>query len=150
MVRRIHLISGRDFQKHSRLSTTNAHINTADFLQHHQVVLATDMSLDYGFSKALLLRWASGSANTVLLTGRGHGDTTARSLLVQMEDQEKAAAVAAAKKGVAGRRPGAGAGVRSVYGGVDEEEDGDGEEEETPLTVSIQVRVKGEPEGVEG
>ena len=61
------------------------------------------MSLDYGFSKALLLRWAPGSANTILLTGRGHGDTTARSLLVQVEDREQAAAVAAAKAAVAGR-----------------------------------------------
>lgn len=55
-----------------------------------KVVLATDMSLDFGFSKALLLRWASGKANTILLTGRGHGDSTANDLLIhkkQMEDR---------------------------------------------------------------
>lgn len=54
-----------------------------------KVVLATDTSLDFGFSKALLLRWASGKANTILLTGRGHGDSTANDLLIhkkQMED----------------------------------------------------------------
>lgn len=92
------------------------------------------MSLDYGFSKALLLRWAPGSANTILLTGRGHGDTTARSLLVQVEDREQAAAVAAAKATVAGTR----------YGVVvDDEEDGDGDDGETPLTLSIKVRRNG-------
>jgi Beta-Casp domain len=44
-------------------------------------VLATDLSLDYGFAKALLLRWAADPVNTVLLTQRGHGATVARELM---------------------------------------------------------------------
>jgi Cft2 family RNA processing exonuclease len=46
-----------------------------------KVVLATDLSLDYGFAKALLLRWAADPVNTVLLTQRGHGATVARELM---------------------------------------------------------------------
>ena len=44
-------------------------------------MLATDLSLDYGFAKALLLRWAADPVNTVLLTQRGHGATVARELM---------------------------------------------------------------------
>lgn len=101
-----------------------------------KVVLATDMSLDYGFSKALLLRWASGSDNTILLTGRGHGDTTARSLLAQLEDRERAAAVAATLKPNAPARRGR---KSPTYGAQDEEEGG-GEEEETSMTLTVKVR----------
>lgn len=93
------------------------------------------MSLDYGFSKALLLRWASGSANTILLTGRGHGETTARALLKQVEDREKAAAMAAAKANVADRR----AGVGGYDGEMEEGGGGEGEDEE-PLTLRVKVR----------
>lgn len=49
-----------------------------------KVVLATDLSLDYGFAKALLLRWACSPQNLILLTQRGHGVTTARALLQRM------------------------------------------------------------------
>lgn len=93
------------------------------------------MSLDYGFSKALLLRWASGSANTILLTGRGHGETTARALLKQVEDREKSAAMAAAKANVADRR----AGVGGYDGEMEEGGGGEGEDEE-PLTLQVKVR----------
>jgi Cft2 family RNA processing exonuclease len=59
-----------------------------------KVVLATDLSLDYGFSKALLLAWAADPLNLVLLTQRGHGDSVARELLrgVKAQADGKAAA----------------------------------------------------------
>lgn len=105
------------------------------------------MSLDYGFSKALLLRWASGGANTILLTGRGHGTTTARNLLAKMEYREKVAETRAAAKAAAaasggvvvvGARSG-GAGVGVGAGEDDGEDDGDEEDEEAPLVVEVKV-----------
>lgn len=105
-----------------------------------QVVLASDMSLDYGFSKALLLRWASEKSNTILLTGRGHGDSTARSLLAQLEDRERAAAVRKRKKlGKKGAKATPTAAGEASPG--ENTEDGDGvEEEEAPITLSVKVR----------
>lgn len=95
------------------------------------MVLATDMSLDFGFSKALLIRWAAGAANTVLLTGRAHGSTTARALMALMTIREERARAAV---GVKGYRGVGGAGGRV---GMDE---GEEEEEEVPLTIEVKVR----------
>lgn len=89
---------------------------------NEQVVLATDMSLDFGFSKALLVRWASGKGNTILLTGRGHGNTTARSLLAQLEVRERAKEAKATRK------------VNAVADEVEDDED-----VEAPLFVPVKV-----------
>lgn len=109
------------------------------------------MSLDFGFSKALLLRWASGSANTILLTGRGHGSTTAGDLLAKMKARdakavrkvEVAAEMAAAGGAgmVGGGRVGTSSfGAVGVGVGMDEEVEEDGE---TPLFVGVKVREGG-------
>ncbi|CAN0057095.1 unnamed protein product, partial [Phaeothamnion confervicola] len=75
-----------------------------------KVVMTTDASLDFGFSKALLLRWAPRERNTVLLTSRGHGNTTARQLLAQA-----AGGAGSAGGGVGGT--GGGIGSNAVKGG---------------------------------
>ncbi|CAM9432532.1 unnamed protein product [Chrysoparadoxa australica] len=49
-----------------------------------KVVFATDLSLDYGFSKALMLKWAPDPNNLILLTQGGHGNTTAQELLREL------------------------------------------------------------------
>ncbi|CAN0273767.1 unnamed protein product, partial [Discosporangium mesarthrocarpum] len=79
-----------DLQRSNPFQLHNVHIihsleELDELGKDPKVVLATDMSLDYGFSKALLLRWAPNPINAILLTGRGHGDTTARHLLAQLE-----------------------------------------------------------------
>eukprot|EP00611_Tribonema_gayanum_P021551 TRINITY_DN416_c0_g1_i1.p1 TRINITY_DN416_c0_g1~~TRINITY_DN416_c0_g1_i1.p1 ORF type:complete len:651 (+),score=190.70 TRINITY_DN416_c0_g1_i1:1279-3231(+) len=58
------------------------------------VVLATDLSLDFGFAKALLLAWAADPLNLVLLTQRGHGDSVARELLRGVTAHARTAAAA--------------------------------------------------------
>lgn len=101
------------------------------------------MSLDFGFSKALMIRWASGAANTILLTSRGYGTTTARELWTKMVDRDRAAAdratakVAAARARAGGRMAG-GMGV-GVGVGVDDEE----EEEEGEASLFVGVKVRG-------
>lgn len=122
------------------------------------------MSLDFGFSKALLLRWASGAANTILLTGRGHGTTTARELLAKMATRDAAAASKAAARAAAARTGGARmaggvGGGASRYGAVgagggggggggmhghDDDDVDEEEEEEAPLFVGVKVRQAGE------
>eukprot|EP00903_Cladosiphon_okamuranus_P008763 g8395.t1 len=140
-----------DLQRSNPFELRNVHImhslEELDELGNDpKVVLATDMSLDYGFSKALLLRWANGGANTILLTGRGHGTTTARELLTKMATRDAAAARKAAAKAARARaRAGGGAGRFGATGGVgvglDEEEEED-EEEEAHLFVRVKVPVR--------
>ncbi len=104
------------------------------------MVLATDMSLDFGFSKALLIRWAAGAANTVLLTGRAHGSTTARALMALMtirEDRARAA-VRMRMKGYSGG--GVGGGGSGGGGRVGVEEGEEEEDEEAALKIEVKVR----------
>ncbi len=61
-----------------------------------KVVLASDLSLDTGFAKALLLRWAFNPSSLVLLTTRGADGalieeraTTAHKILQDLENQAK-------------------------------------------------------------
>jgi cleavage and polyadenylation specificity factor subunit 2 len=61
-----------------------------------KVVLTTDVSLDYGFSKALLLQWSADPNNLILITNRGHGDTTTREILLDLRKRQAAAAGAGA------------------------------------------------------
>eukprot|EP00752_Nemacystus_decipiens_P006443 g5803.t1 len=143
-----------DLQRSNPFELRNVHImhslEELDELGNDpKVVLATDMSLDFGFSKALLLRWASGGANTILLTGRGHGTTTARELLAKVATRDAAAARKAAAKTAKARARetgrmagGTGVGVGVGVGVDEEEEEEDGGEEEAPLFVRVKMPVR--------
>ncbi|CAN0048792.1 unnamed protein product, partial [Ectocarpus sp. 8 AP-2014] len=159
-----------DLQRSNPFELRNVHIMHSleeldELGDDPKVVMATDMSLDFGFSKALLLRWASGGANTILLTGRGHGNTTARTLIAKMEYRKSEAGRRAAAKDAAAA---AGRGARVGYsgavgagfgaggggsGGNGKGDDGEEEEEEeedeeasmvVPVTVPVRVPLAGE------
>ncbi|CAM9498044.1 unnamed protein product, partial [Ectocarpus sp. 4 AP-2014] len=159
-----------DLQRSNPFELRNVHIMHSleeldELGDDPKVVMATDMSLDFGFSKALLLRWASGGANTILLTGRGHGNTTARTLIAKMEYRKSEAGRRAAAKDAAAA---AGSGARVGYsdavgagfggrgggsGGNGQGDDGEEEEEEdedeeasmvVPVTVPVRVPLAGE------